>query len=168
MGYAGGTLQNPTYRRLGDHTESIQIVYDPSKTSYEALLDVFWESHNPCATSFSRQYMSAIWTTSDEQHRRALASKARAEKRMGKAIRTEIARIDRFWWAEDYHQKYYLRQDREIAGEFLAIYPSLEDFVDSTAVTRANAYVGGHGPADDLDRLGLSADAAARLKSRTR
>ena len=58
VGYAGGTKKNPAYHNLGDHTETIQIDYDPTKISFEKLLETFWDSHNPAQRSWSRQYMS--------------------------------------------------------------------------------------------------------------
>ena len=57
MGYTGGTLKDPTYHNLGDHTESIQVDYDPAKTTYDKMLDVIWTCHNPCGAAWSRQYM---------------------------------------------------------------------------------------------------------------
>jgi len=59
VGYAGGSTSSPTYRNIGDHTETIQIDYNPKEISHEELLDVFWRSHSPEVKSWSRQYMSA-------------------------------------------------------------------------------------------------------------
>jgi hypothetical protein len=154
---------------LGDHSETTQIDFDPSKTSYEKLLEVFWSSHNPCSSPYSRQYMSALFTHDEAQKKIALETKAREEARRGKKIQTEIAPHTRFWRAEDYHQKYYLRQTRDLARELAAIYPEPRDFADSTAATRLNGYLGGHGSFEDLkaeiDSLGLSAQARAKLFS---
>ncbi len=61
VGYAGGTKRNPTYYNLGDHTETIQIDYDPTYVSYRELLDIFWESHDPAARPWSRQYMAVVF-----------------------------------------------------------------------------------------------------------
>ena len=167
VGYTGGTKRNPTYRDLGDHAETIEIDFDPTKTSYAALLDVFWRSHNPCSGRSSRQYMSAVFYHDAEQKRLAEASAARVAKARGSAVQTMLEKASTFYLAEDYHQKYRLRNAREIAGEYLRIYPELSGFVDSTTVTRVNGYLGGHGKLSDFRRdlsdLGLSADAQQKL-----
>ncbi len=172
MGYSGGTTKNPTYRSIGDHAETTEIDFDPAKTSYEKLLDVFWATHNPCARAYSRQYMSAVFTRSEEQKRLALEAKAREEKKRGKAVATEISAFAGFTLAENYHQKYELQNSEALLKEFKAHYPDFTDFVNSTAVTRANGYLGGNGTAAqlkaELESLGLSAEAARILQSRVR
>jgi len=116
-GYAGGTLDNPSYRdvcsgRTG-HAEVVEVEYDPSKVGYEQLLDVFWENHDP--TTLNRQgpdvgtqYRSAIFFHTPEQEATARASKE-ARDRSGKHRRpivTEITPASTFYPAEDYHQRY--------------------------------------------------------------
>ncbi|MFF4876496.1 peptide-methionine (S)-S-oxide reductase MsrA [Micromonospora sp. NPDC000668] len=118
-GYAGGSTRNPTYEetcsgRTG-HAEVVQVVYDPSKITYEDLLKVFWENHDPTqgmrqGNDVGTQYRSAIYTTTDEQ--RAIAESSRDAfqpivKRAGKGeITTEIAPLGSYYFAEDYHQQY--------------------------------------------------------------
>lgn len=115
-GYMGGTTPNPTYEAictgLTGHAEVVQIVYDPNVISYEALLKRFWVSHNP--TTLNRQgadvgtqYRSAIFTHSEAQAERALASKAEAKELFEDAIVTEITPADTFYPAEKYHQDFY-------------------------------------------------------------
>lgn len=166
VGYAGGRKENPTYHDLGDHTETTEIDFDPAKISYAKLLEVFWSTHNPCATPWSRQYMSAIFTHDEEQRRLATESRDREGARRGSKIHTLIA-AGRFWRAEDYHQKYELRQNDDLMKEFRAHYPDERAFTDSTAAARANGYLGGNGTLeglrDEIDRLGLSAEGRARL-----
>ena len=167
VGYAGGAKENPTYHNLDGHSETIQIDYDPNQISYEELLDVFWDSHNPTFQQWSRQYMSIIFYHDDEQKRLATESKERQESRPGRKIFTEIVPFSAFYLAEDYHQKYYLQQEPKLMKEFNAIYPDAEDFVDSTAVARVNGYVGGYGSSDTLTEqvasLGLSDNGKQRL-----
>lgn len=159
MGYTGGTLKDPTYRNLGDHTESFQVDFDPSKISYERLLGIFWASHNPCAGSYSRQYMSAVFVHDDAQRKAAEASRDRIAATSG-AVKTPVLKVDTFTLAEDYHQKYELRNNRTLMREFQAMYPGDADFVKSTSAARVNAYLGGNGTREQLekeiDRLGLS------------
>lgn len=161
VGYAGGTLKNPTYHHLGDHTEVIQIDYDPKVTSYEKMLEAFWAWHNPCRKSWSRQYRSVILYQNEAQKRLALETKTRVEKEKG-AVYTDVEPLKEFWLAEDYHQKYTLRQHSGFMKELAAIYPDPKDFVNSTVAARLNAFLAGHGSADlikaELSRYGLSAE----------
>jgi len=103
VGYAGGSSEDPTYHRIGDHSETIQIDFDPERITYTELLDIFWSAHNPRTPSFSRQYRSAIFVHDERQRRFAEQTKKREETK-GK-IYTEITALARFYPAEDYHQK---------------------------------------------------------------
>jgi peptide-methionine (S)-S-oxide reductase len=119
-GYAGGFTPNPTYEEVCSartgHTEAVLVVFDPRQISYEDLLKVFWEGHDPTqgmrqGNDVGTQYRSAIYTTSDAQRQVAYESRARyqdALKAAGKAgdITTEIAPAGPFYYAEDYHQQY--------------------------------------------------------------
>jgi peptide-methionine (S)-S-oxide reductase len=117
VGYSGGTLKNPTYKdvcsgRTG-HAEVVEVEYDPSQVSYEELLNVFWENHDP--TQLNRQgpdvgaqYRSAIFFHTPEQEAAARASKEALERsgRYKRPIVTEITPASEFYRAEDYHQQY--------------------------------------------------------------
>ncbi len=81
---------------LGDHTETVQIEYDPGQITYEELLDIFWSSHNPVRPSLSVQYRSIIFYHDEAQKRLALASKARLEEQLKATIYTEIVPYSRF------------------------------------------------------------------------
>jgi len=150
VGYAGGTTESPTYHNLGDHTETIQIDYDPTQISYEQLLETYWDSHNPTAQPWSRQYMSVVFYHNSEQRELAVETKQLEEVSSGRQVYTEIIPFSEFYLAEDYHQKYYLQQVPELMEELSAIYPNFADFIDSTAVARINGYVGGHVTFEDL------------------
>jgi peptide-methionine (S)-S-oxide reductase len=167
VGYAGGSSISPTYYNLDGHSETIQIDYDPTKVTYEELLEVFWDSHNPAALPWSRQYMSIIFYHNDEQRQIAVSSKDREAARLGRNIVTEIVPFSGFYLAEGYHQKYYLRQEPGLFQELNAIYPDTGDFTDSKAVARLNGYVGGYGMPEtlekELDSLGLSEAGKMRL-----
>ncbi len=172
VGYAGGSEENPTYRSLGDHSETLQIDYDPDQISYEALLDVFWSSHSPTARPWSKQYASVIFYHDAEQKRLAKESRDRVAAELGKKIHTEIVPFSKFYLAEDYHQKYRLRGVRELEAELEAIYPDLEDFVNSTAAAKVNGYVGGHGSLgrlqNEIEQFGLSPEAEKALLDRVK
>jgi peptide-methionine (S)-S-oxide reductase len=151
VGYAGGTKKNPTYHGLGDHAETIQIDYDPAKISYEGLLDIFWEDHDPTYPRLSRQYMSAIFYHDREQNKLAVESKDRETNKLKSTIYTEIVPYTEFYIAEDYHQKYALQRNSELMREFGIMYPSFDGIVSSTAAARANGYLGGYGNLRDLE-----------------
>jgi methionine-S-sulfoxide reductase len=160
VGYAGGVKENPTYHSLGDHTETLQIDYDPLKISYEKLLELFWEEHDPTSRSWSRQYKAVVFYHDDEQKQLAAASRERLAAKLGKTIHSEVLPYRRFYAAEDYHQKYYLRQHRQILRQFQQYYPQVVDLMNSTAAARVNGYLGGYGTSAslkaDIDQLGLS------------
>jgi peptide-methionine (S)-S-oxide reductase len=170
VGYSGGATANPTYHSLGDHSETIQIDFDPSQISYERLLEVFWEEHDPTSRSWSRQYQAVVFSHDEEQKRQAIASRERVAKKLGKTIHTEVIAFTRFYVAEDYHQKYYLRQHRQILRQFQQYYPQAADLMNSTAAARVNGYIGGYGTTAslkaDIDRLGLSEAARDELLER--
>jgi peptide-methionine (S)-S-oxide reductase len=117
VGYTGGSLANPTYEdvctdRTG-HAEAVQVEFDPAKVSYEKLLDVFWENHDPTTKNrqgpdVGTQYRSAIFFHSPEQEKAASESRARLEKsgKFRRPIVTEIVPEKEFWRAEEYHQRY--------------------------------------------------------------
>jgi peptide-methionine (S)-S-oxide reductase len=170
VGYAGGSTDNPTYRDLGDHSETIQIEYDPTQISYQELLDIFWSSHSPIARPWSRQYASIIFYHNQEQKRLAEASMEREADSRGKPIYTDIVPFAQFYLAETYHQKYRLQQVPALLREFRALYPQDDEFINSTATARVNGYLGGYGTLAalraDIEDLGLSPAAQQELLDR--
>jgi methionine-S-sulfoxide reductase len=167
VGYSGGQKENPTYRSLGDHSETLQIDFDPTLISYKRLLDIFWHEHDPTQRAWSRQYKSAIFYHDETQRKLALETKALEEGRRSQSIQTGILPFEKFFLAEDYHQKYQLRQHRQLMTEFKAFYSRNIDFVNSTAAARVNGYVGGHGTPEEIkaniESLGLSTAGQKRL-----
>jgi peptide-methionine (S)-S-oxide reductase len=114
-GYAGGPEKNPTYDAVSSgrtgHAEVVEIEYDPAVVTYAALIDFFWKTHDPTdgrgvAPDFGPQYRSIILYGSDAERTTAEAARDAEAKRRGKPIATEIAALDRFHPAEDYHQDY--------------------------------------------------------------
>ncbi|MDH5212409.1 MAG: peptide-methionine (S)-S-oxide reductase MsrA [Betaproteobacteria bacterium] len=129
VGYAGGDTPNPTYEEVcsgfTNHTEAVLVAFDPKRVSYEALLKVFWEGHDPTqgmrqGNDRGSQYRSAVYTTGDAQKKAALASRdafeaALAAKGYGK-ITTEIKPAGEFYYAEDYHQQYLAKNPGGYCG----------------------------------------------------
>jgi len=168
VGYAGGSTENPTYENLADHIEVFQVDYDPSIITYEDILQIFWENHNPTNKVWSRQYMSAILFENEAQETAALESKEAVKEELQKKIYTEVIALDTFYIAEDYHQKYYLKNRPELLTEIKAYYPKVSDLTDSTVAARMNGIVGGYGDPDllrdEVDSYGLSKDARNLLE----
>ena len=129
VGYAGGLTLNPTYEEVCSgytgHNEVVMVWFDPKKTSYEALLKVFWEGHDPTqgmrqGNDVGTQYRSGIYTFSAEQKKKAEASLAMFQKELAKngmgAITTEILDAPPFYYAEDYHQQYLAKNPGGYCG----------------------------------------------------
>jgi len=136
--------------------------------TYEQLLDVFWASHDPCRPSYSTQYRSAIFYRTAEERAAAEESCARIA-RSCREVHTAIEPLGTFCRAEDYHQKYRLRNDRVLMVEFRALFPDERNFVDSTAAARVNGWLDGCGDGKALlecvKGLGLSEQGQEHLLS---
>ena len=121
VGYSGGTLKNPTYEAVctdqTGHAEVVQVEYDPSKVSYDDLLDLFWRVHDPTTMNrqgpdIGSQYRSAIYFHSPEQEKAAIASKEKTQNSgayNSRPIVTEITPASEFYRAEEYHQQYFAK-----------------------------------------------------------
>ncbi len=129
VGYAGGATLNPTYDEVcsgfTNHTEAVLVVFDPKKISYEALLKVFWEGHDPTqgmrqGNDRGSQYRSAVYTSGDVQMKAALATRDAYQAALDKAkrgrITTEIAAAGEFYYAEEYHQQYLGKEPNGYCG----------------------------------------------------
>jgi peptide-methionine (S)-S-oxide reductase len=129
VGYAGGYTPNPTYSEVCSgrtgHTEAVLVVFDPDKTSYDELLRLFWEGHDPTqgnrqGNDVGTQYRSAVLYTSEAQREAADRSRAAYEERLRDSgygtITTEIAPLENFYYAEDYHQQYLAKNPNGYCG----------------------------------------------------
>ncbi len=130
-GYAGGKTENPTYEQISEgdtgHAEVIKIEFDPTVVTYKEIIDLFWDAHDPTSVTkedmmkhgklmpkgtayqgndYGTQYRSAIYYTTEEQHKIAEASKVEVQKKWKDPIATEIAPLKKFYPAEDYHQNF--------------------------------------------------------------
>jgi peptide-methionine (S)-S-oxide reductase len=115
-GYTGGKVVNPDYHQVSaggtGHAEAVQVIYDPSKVSYQKLLTYYWHSVDPTVKDqqfcdHGNQYRTAIFVHNDEERKLAEASKKKVAAQLGKPIYTEIAQAGAFYPAEEYHQDYY-------------------------------------------------------------
>jgi peptide-methionine (S)-S-oxide reductase len=129
VGYAGGFTKNPTYEEVCSgrtgHAEVVLAVFDPAQTSYEEMLRIFWEGHDPTqgmrqGNDVGTQYRSAVYWTDEPERQAALASRERFQEELSKArfgeITTEIAEAGPFYYAEPYHQQYLARNPNGYCG----------------------------------------------------
>ena len=115
-GYSGGHTERPSYREVCSHrtghAEVVLVEFDPAKVSYDRLLDVFWQIHDPTQVNrqgpdVGSQYRSGIFYLTPEQETAAKESRERAQDKLSRPIATEITQSSTFWPAEDYHQRYF-------------------------------------------------------------
>lgn len=129
VGYSGGTTPNADYREvctgLTGHTEVVLVVFDPQLIGYEELLQIFWENHDPTqgmrqGNDLGTQYRSAIYCTDETQFDAAVRSRAIYQERLGDAglgeITTEITQLEKFYYAEEYHQQYLAKNPQGYCG----------------------------------------------------
>lgn len=129
VGYAGGFTPNPSYEEtctgLTGHAEVVKVIFDPAQISFPELLQVFWEAHDPTqglrqGNDIGSQYRSAIYTTTDAQLEMAVRSREQYQQALNKAergeITTEIAALESFFYAEDYHQQYLAKNPAGYCG----------------------------------------------------
>jgi peptide-methionine (S)-S-oxide reductase len=151
VGYAGGTSPDPGYYALGDHTEVVRVEYDPAVLGYEDLLDVFWSNHDPTSDAGKRQYRAVVLAADEEQREAARRTREAVRDRLGGSVRTDVESLDRFYTAEDYHQKYELRSTPVLGDELVDRYGA--GLVDSTVAARLNGFVAGYGDPERRDAL---------------
>ena len=150
-GYAGGTVQNPTYEQIGSkrtgHAEVIKIDFDPAVVSLEKLLDYFWHVHNPTqvggqGNDHGPQYRSIILFANAEQKAAAEKSRAKAAETFRDPITTEIVPLEKFWVAEKYHQDYF-RLNPNAGYCSYVIAPKIKKLEKQIAGEKAPASAGG-------------------------
>lgn len=147
-------------------------MFDPARVSYGELLDLALEAHDPCRRTSSTQYKAVVFFHDLAQRRTAEERLDAVGLARGMPIATELLPASTFYPAEDYHQKYSLRNNPEILAELEAYYPRPEDLAASTAAARLNGYLAGYGDAAQLESelsiLGLSEKAGRDLLERVR
>lgn len=148
VGYAGGTTTDPTYHDLGDHTEAFQVDYDPETRSFADLLDLVFRSHDPTQQTRKTQYQNIVFVATAAQ-REALADYLDANGYTAEGIATRIEQGSRFYPAENYHQKYSLRNKRSIMNTFEDAGYDESAIRESPAAATLNGHVVGHEVSDD-------------------
>lgn len=164
-GFSGGRLPNPSYSAIGDHVETVEVIYDPEKISYEALLDHFWSHHNAHAKPIFRQYASAVFTDGTDQQEAALAQRRRRQaSSKDDPLLTAVLPLERFYPAEESNQKYYLGADEKL----LAALPRHGgNRLRTRLAGKLNAVAGRQGDRNQLKsslvELGLTSESAEAL-----
>jgi len=149
VGYAGGSKLNPTYHNLGDHTETVDIDYDPEQTDYATMLKIFWKNHDP-TSKCTRQYMSAVFYHDLEQKQLAELTMEEEQSKTIVPLATSIIPLKKFYEAEDYHQKYLLQRHSFLMNA-LDVSPG-EELNNCHVAARINGYVGGYGSTAWFDK----------------
>jgi len=164
VGYAGGSKAGPTYRSIGDHTESFQLVFDPSIISYDELLYVFWGDHNPYSQTWSKQYHNIAFYENDAQ-KKAIEGYVRRLEEGGRHVKTRVEPLSSYTLAEDYHQKHSLRRFAEFV-EVLEEKSMGQGWMFSHEATRLNGYLGNYGSCESLEKEIRQFGLPARLEDR--
>ncbi|PZD95356.1 peptide-methionine (S)-S-oxide reductase [Paenibacillus sambharensis] len=144
-GYAGGTAPSPTYKQMGDHSEMVEVEYDPAEITLVELLTVFWSHHKPVNINGYKglQYRSLLLYRDEEQQRTMLKVKALREQESGE-LATDIQPYEHFYRAEDKHQKYYLKRYPDAVEKLQQLYSSPDKMIASTLAARLNGIAKGY------------------------
>ena len=138
-------MTRPTYRNMGDHTEAVAIDFDPAVISYRQILDQIWNSHDATRNYGGVQYRHVIWYLNDEQKQQIDQSRDAISKRLDLPISkivTDIEPAVEFTYAEDYHQKYSLRAQRDLIADLEGLFDDYIAFTDSATMSRLNGWFG--------------------------
>jgi len=142
VGYAGGKKDDPTYHHLGDHSETFQVDYNTQEVSYEELLDLAFDSHNPNRKVRKTQYQNVIFV-SDAQQREVLKSYL-SERGLAPDMGTRVEKLSTFYPAEDYHQKHSLRARDDLLMPFTQSGYDEKQLRESPAAAKLNGLASGH------------------------
>lgn len=140
---------------MGDHTEAVAIDFDPSVISYQQILKEIWQSHDPLRNYGSAQYRHAIWYSNNDQKADIESTRDQVAELLHVSvdkIATDIEPASEFTYAEDYHQKYSLRMQRDLIDDLESLFVDYLHFTDSTAMTRLNGWFGNRSNASEAFR----------------
>jgi len=145
VGFAGGTTDDPEYRDMGDHSETVEIAYDDGRLTLEELLRAFWDNHNPDNINGykGRQYRSLLLYRDERQLAAMRSIKSEVESAKG-PLDTEIAPLAAFFPAEPRHRKYYVKRYPDAIGKLNELYESEEAWTESTLAARLNGLAKGY------------------------
>ncbi|MEF8813825.1 MAG: peptide-methionine (S)-S-oxide reductase [Halovenus sp.] len=143
VGYAGGTKLDPSYRTLGDHTEVVRLEYDPTTTRYRDILEMAFAEHSPERQARNRQYHNVVLVESDKQAE-TLDAFLDSRGLDADSIETRLERLDEFYLAEPYHQKYNLKSTQWMMTAFDEAGYDATEIRRSPAGAKLNAHVSGH------------------------
>lgn len=139
VGYSGGSSRNPSYEDMGNHTECVQIEYDPGVVSFGDILKVFWKNHDPTTRGFvSQQYASLVLVHTSEQLQLVKADIERLQNLTPKKIRTRVEVAKKFFLAEGYHQKFSLRNHPDLLPILFPNGIEWRTYIDSPMTSRIN------------------------------
>lgn len=153
---------------MGDHTEAMQVDFDPAEIGFEEIANLFWRMHNPCGSAFSTQYRSAIWYHDPEQQEALERTLVEVDNQSTGRVTTAVELLGTFYLAENYHQKYRLQSERKLMSVFNAIYPNFDEFNQSTAAARLNGFLSGAGSKEQFEAESESYGFAAELLTNIR
>ncbi|WP_434303156.1 peptide-methionine (S)-S-oxide reductase [Clostridium botulinum] len=169
VGYTGGSTLFPTYNSIGNHLETVEIYYDSSKIAFEDLLMVFEKNHNYTTRPNLLQYNSAILYNNENEKELCLNWKKSKEEELTKEVLTKISPIEKFYYAEFYHQKYYVQLEPVIMSNLRSKFSTGNDLISSPLCHKLNAYLAGYSSLKNLNKeikdFNLSKDAKNRLLS---
>lgn len=147
-GYCGGERSNPTYRNIKDHTETVRVEYDPNITNYRELAQKAISMHNPKSKNRKTQYDNVIFYKNQKE--KNILSDIFQEKGYDMSdLETRIEKLSTYYYAEDYHQKYNLKNHRSLENQFTEVYDE-EEIRDSSLATKINSVVDGKLDQSDL------------------
>ncbi|KGO13234.1 peptide-methionine (S)-S-oxide reductase [Clostridium botulinum] len=169
VGYTGENTLFPTYNSIGDHLETLEVYYDSSKIAFENLLTIFEKNHNYIVRPNLLQYYSAIFYNNENEKELCLDWKKNKKEELKTEVLTRISPIEKFYYAEFYHQKYYVQLEPVIMSNLRSKFSTGNDLISSPLCHKLNAYLAGYGSLKELNKeiedFNLSEDAKNRLLS---
>ncbi|KEI97618.1 peptide-methionine (S)-S-oxide reductase [Clostridium botulinum] len=169
VGYTGGNTLFPTYNSIGDHLETLEVYYDSSKIAFENLLTIFEKNHNYIVRPNLLQYYSAIFYNNENEKELCLDWKKNKKEELKTEVLTRISPIEKFYYAEFYHQKYYVQLEPVIMSNLRSKFSTGNDLISSPLCHKLNTYLAGYSSLKELNKeiedFNLSEDAKNRLLS---